>query len=176
MITQMVDLDHFHLKARQIRARLPAILSQWGLTLKFNRWRLAQDPGSGMVVLFAVLNTGYMTTHAATSYSSYFDSRLLSDLANDLHMHVVPCNRDGLCYAFILDQGGIDKLPAPIDFPFLDGDRLFVRVVSSDKPVPELIETQIKLTSLITTDMVVDQSLVNRVEKDFLMVLDDNKT
>lgn len=172
----MVDLDHFHIKARQIRARLPAILSQWGVTPKFNRWRLAQDPGSGMVVLFAVLNTRFINAHSATSYSSYFDSRLLSDLANDLHMQVVPCNRDGLCYAFILDQGGIDMLPAPINFPFLDGDRLFVRVVSSEKPVQELVGTQIKLTSLITTDMVVDQSLVNRVEKDFLMVLDDYKT
>ena len=91
-------------------------------------------------------------------------------------MQVVPCNRDGLCYAFILDQGGIVMLPAPINFPFLDGDRLFVRVVSSEKPVQELVGTQIKLTSLITTDMVVDQSLVNRVEKDFLVVLDDYKT
>ncbi len=56
MITQMVDLNQFHQRAMQIRARVPVILSHWGLLPKFSRWRLAQDPETGLVVLFAVLH------------------------------------------------------------------------------------------------------------------------
>ena len=175
MITQIVDLKHFHQKARQIRARVPAILSQWGLPPKFNRWRLTQDPDSGMVVLFAVLNTKFIATHTATPFSNYFDPRLLHDLANDLDMQVVSCNSDGLRYAFILDRGQIDMLPTHIDYPFLDGDRLFVRVVYGDKPVPEVIEPQITPASLIAADIVDDQTLVHRGVGAFLKVFDDIK-
>lgn len=171
----MVDPNRFHQKARQIRARVPAILAQWGLPAKFNRWRLTQDPDSGMVVLFAVLNTRYIATHTTTPFNDYFDPRLLHDLSNDLHMEIVSCNTDGLRYAFILDRGQIDMLPSHIDIPFLDGDRLLVRVVYGDKPVPEVIEPQVIVAPLIAADIVDDQTLVHRGVGAFLKVFDDIK-
>ena len=175
MITQTVDPHHFHQRARQIRARVPVILSQWGLPPKFNRWRLTQDLGTGLVVLFAVLNTKYIATHTATPFSDYFDPRLLHDLANDLHLQVVSCNSDGLRYAFILDRGQIDILPTHIDFPFLDGDRLLVRVVYSDKPVAEVMEPQSTPVPLIAPANLDDQTLVHRGIEAFLKVFDDIK-
>ncbi len=175
MITQMIDPHHYHQKARQIRARLPDILLQWGLPPKFNRWRLTRDPDSGMVVLFAMLNTRYIATHTATPFSNYFDPRLLHDLAHDLHMQVVSCNSDGLRYAFILDRGQIDFLPTHIDFPFLDGDRLLVRVVYGDKPISEVMEPQIPPAPPIPADSVDDQARVHRGVEAFLKVFDDIK-
>jgi hypothetical protein len=175
MITRIVDQHHFHQRARQVRARIPAILSQWGLVPKFNRWRLTQDPDSGMVVLFAVLNTGYIATHTTTPLSDYFDPRLLHDLADDLHMQVVSCNSDGLRYAFILNRGRIDILPTHIDYPFLDGDRLFVRVVYSDTPVPEGMEPQGTPAPRIAADIANDQTRVRQGVGAFLKVFDDIK-
>jgi hypothetical protein len=175
MITQMVDPNHFHQKARQVRARVTTILSQWGLPAKFNRWRLTQDPDSGMVVLFAVLNTRYIATHTATPFRDYFDPRLLHDLANDLHLQIVSCNTDGLRYAFILDRGQIDLLPTHIDIPVLDGDRLLVRVVYGDKPVSEVIGPRVPVAPLIAVDIVDDQTLVHRGVGAFLKVFDDIK-
>ena len=175
MITRIVDPNHFHQRARQIRVRVPTILTQWGLPSRFKRWRLTQDPDSGIVVLFAILNTKYIATHTAAPLSDYFDPRLLHDLANDLHMKVVSCNSDGLRYAFILDRGQIDMLPTHIDFPFLDGDRLLVRVVYGDKPVPEVVEPKITPAPLIAADIVDDQTLVRRGIGAFLKVLDDIK-
>jgi hypothetical protein len=175
MTTQMVDPKYFHQKARQIKARVPVILSQWGLPPKFTRWRLTQDLDSGMVVLFAVLNTKYIARHTATPFSNYFDPRLLHDLAKDLHMQVVSCNSDGLRYAFILDRGQINVLPTHIEFPFLDGDRLLVRVVYGDKPVPVVIESQIPPEPRIAVESGDDQRLINRGVETFLKVFDDIK-
>lgn len=175
MITQMIDPHHFHQKARQIRARVPKVLSRWGLSPKFNRWRLTQDPDSGMVVLFAVLNTRYIATQTAAPFSDYFDPRLLHDLANDLQIQVVSCNSDGLRYAFILDRGQIDVLPTHIDYPFLDGDRLFVRVVYNHEPLPEGIEPRMAPAPPIAADSVDDQTLVHRGVEAFLKVFDDIK-
>ncbi len=175
MITQMVDLNHFHQKARQVRARVPTILSRWGLPPKFNRWRLTQDPDSGMVVLFAILNTRYIATHTAVPFSDYFDPRLLHDLANDLHMQVVSCNSDGLRYAFILDRGQIDVVLTHIEFPFLDGDKLFVRVVYSDQLTPEVMEPQITPATISAVDLADDQILIHRGVGAFLKVFDDIK-
>jgi hypothetical protein len=175
MVTQIVDPKHFHQRVRQIRARLPVLLSQWGLPSKFTRWRLTQDPETGLVVLFAMLNTKYIATHTATPFSNYFDPRLLHDLANDLHVQVVSCKSDGLRYAFILDRGQLDMLPTHIDFPFLDGDKLFVRVVYDDQPVPKAIEPQISPAPLTPADLVDDQTLVNRGVRAFLKVFDDIK-
>jgi hypothetical protein len=175
MVTQIVDPNHFHQRVRQIKARVPVILSQWGLSPKFNRWRLTQDPETGLVVLFAVLNSNYIATHTATPFSDYFDPRLLNDLANDLHLQVVSCNSDGLRYAFILDRGQLDMLPTHVEFPFLDGDRLFVRVVYSDKPVLEGMEQQITPAPPIAADIVDDQTLVHRGVGAFLRIFDDIK-
>jgi hypothetical protein len=175
MITRIVDLNQFHQRARQIRARVPVILSQWGLLPKFNRWRLTQDPETGLVVLFAVLNTRYIATHTATPFSDYFDPRLLHDLANDLHVQIVSCNSDGLRYAFILDRGSVGKLPTHIDFPFLDGDRLRVGVIYNDEPVPGWINPQTMQASPINVEIVDDHTLVSRGVGDFLKVFDDIK-
>lgn len=145
------------------------MLSHWGLPAKFDRWRLAQDPGSGLVVLFAVLNSKYIANRTATPFNNYFDPRLLRFLGNDLKVQVVSCNSDGLRYAFILDRGQIDRLPTHIDFPFLDGDKLYVRVVYSDEPVPEVMEPQIAPAPQIADD----RTLVRRGVEAFLKVLDD---
>ena len=72
-----------------------------------------------------------------------------------------------------LDRGSLDKLPTHIDFPFLDGDRLFVRVVYSDKPVPEVMEPKITPAPLSAADIVDDQTLVHRGVRAFLKVFDD---
>jgi len=173
MNTQMVDLNQFHQRARQIRARVPVILSQWRLLPKFSRWRLALDPETGLVVLFAVLNTRYIATHTSASFSDYFDPRLLHDLANDLQVQIVSCNSDGLRYGFILDRGSVGKLPTHIDFPFLDGDRLRVGVVYNDEPVPGLINPQTMQAPPIIVEIVDDHTLVSRGVGAFLKVFDD---
>jgi hypothetical protein len=125
MITQAVDPHHFIRRARQIKAQIPSLLTQWGLLPKFKRWRLAQDPETGTVVLFGVLDTQYIATQATTPFSDYFDPRLLSDLATELHVQVIPSATDGLRYSFILEEGLLDipkdsetiDPPAPVKLP-----------------------------------------------------------
>ena len=131
----MVDPDHFHLKTRQIKARLPTLLTRGGLSPEFIQWQLVQDPDTGMVVLFANLHTRYKPTHTGKPVSNYCDPLLLHDLEDDLRIQVVSCINNGPRYAFILDQGETGKLAVPIDFPILDGDRLFLRTFNSDEPV-----------------------------------------
>jgi hypothetical protein len=109
MITQAVDPHHFIRRARQIKALIPNLLSQWGLLPKFKRWRLAQDPGNGMVVLFGVLDTKYIATHTTTPFSDYFDARLMRDLASELKVQVISSSNDGLRYAFVLEKGFSDS-------------------------------------------------------------------
>jgi hypothetical protein len=175
MITQMVDLNQFHQRASQIRARVPVMLTHWGLLPKFTRWRLAQDPETGLVVFFAVLNTRYIATLTTTPFKDYFDPRLLHDLANDLQVQIVSCNSDGLRYGFILDRGSVGKLPTHIDFPFLDGDRLRVGVVYTDESVPGLINPQSVQAPPIIVEIVDDHTLVSRGVGAFLKVFDDIK-
>ncbi len=170
MITQMTDLQHFHKTAHQVKARVPIILSQWGLPSKFNRWRLTQDPDSGMVVLFAMLNTRYISTHTTTPFSNYFDPRLLHDLADDLNMQVVSCNSGGLRYAFILDCGSLNVIPTHIDFPFLDGDRLFVRVAYSEKLLSVEKQSELAHILLNTTNDSENQAQVHQGAYAFLKV------
>ena len=173
MTTQMVDPNHFNEEARQIKARVPVILSKWGLPPKFNRWRLTQDAETGLAVLFAVLNNKYIAAHTSIPFSDYFDPRLLQDLANDLHVQVVSCNSDGLRYAFILDRGSLGKLPTHIDFPILDGHRLLVGVIYNDEPEPGWINSQTASAPPINVDIVDDQTLVRRSVGAFLKVFDD---
>lgn len=171
----MVDLNQFHQKVRQIRARVPIILSKRGLLPKFSRWRLTQDPETGLAVFFAVLNTRYIAAHTASSFSDYFDPRLLRDLASDLQVQIVSCNSDGLRYAFILDRGSVGKLPTHIDFPFLDGDRIRVGVVYTDRLGPEWKSSQTIHPPKINVEVVDDQTLVSRGVGAFLKVFDDIK-
>jgi hypothetical protein len=109
MITQAIDPHHFIRRARQIKALIPGLLSQWGLLPKFKRWRLAQDPGTGMVVLFGVLDNKYIATHTTTPFSDYFDERLMRDLASELKVQVISSSNDGLRYAFVLEKGFSDS-------------------------------------------------------------------
>src|SRR5512133_3537144 len=136
MTIQTIDQKHFNQKTRQVRAQVANVLTKWGLLPRFKRWRLTQDPDTGMVVLFGILNNNYIATHTAIPFSDYFDPRLLHDLANELQVQVVSCNSDGLRYAFILDRGQLDDLPTHIDFPFIDNGKLSARVVYKDKPQP----------------------------------------
>ncbi|HEX2998569.1 MAG TPA: hypothetical protein VHP14_27350, partial [Anaerolineales bacterium] len=78
---------------------------------RFKRWRLTQDPDTGMVVLFGILNNRYIAEHTSTPFNHYFDPRVLHDLADELQVQVVSCNSHGLRYAFILDRGELGRLP-----------------------------------------------------------------
>jgi hypothetical protein len=166
MTTQTIDDHHFDQKAHWIRARVVTILAKWGLLPRFKRWRLTQDPGTGMIVLFGILNNEYIATKTQIPFSNYFDPRLLHDLANELQVQVVSCNSDGLRYAFILDRGQIDVLPTHIDFPFIDAGKLLIRVVHSNGPSSESAVP-------VNTEIVDDQTLVRQGVGAFLKVFDD---
>jgi hypothetical protein len=168
MMMQTIDPHQIDQKARQIRARVLTVLTKWGLLPRFERWRLTQDPDTGMIVLFGVLNNQYIATHTSIPFSNYFDPRLLHDLANDLQVQVVSCNSDGLRYAFILDRGQFGKLPTHIDYPFIDNGRLLARVVYSEKPadIPN---------PPLDIEGVDDHTLVRQGVGAFLKVFDDIK-
>ena len=164
MITQTIDPHYFDQKALRIRAQVTTVLAKWGLLPRFKRWRLTQDPSTGMIVLFGILINKYI----ATPFSDYFDPRLLHDLAKELQVQVVSCNSDGLRYAFILDRGALVKFPTHIDFPFDENGRLLVRVVYGDKPgsVP------VPPVDIARVD---DHTLVRQGVGAFLKVFDDIK-
>jgi hypothetical protein len=168
MIAPIIDPQQIDRKTRRIRAQVAAVLRKWGLLPRFKRWRLTQDPGTGMVVLFGILNNKYIAMHTSIPFSDYFDPRLLHDLANELQLQVVSCNSDGLRYAFILDRGQLGKLPTHIDYPFVDNGKLLVRVVYSDslQPVP------VPPADDATVD---DRTLVHDGVGAFLKVFDDIK-
>jgi hypothetical protein len=169
MTIQTNDPEHFSQKTRQIRARVSAVLTKWGLLPRFKRWRLTQDPDTGIVVLFGILNNRYIAAHTSIPFSDYFDPRLLHDLANELQLQVVSCNSDGLRYAFILERGQIEKLPTHIDFPFVDNGKLLVRVVY-ENPVPPP-----PVVSPANIALVHDQTFVRQVVGAFVKVFDDIK-
>ena len=134
MTKQTLDPQHFPQKARRIRVQVSTILTRWGLLPRFKRWRLTQDPSTGLIVLFGILNDRYIATQTSIPFGEYFDRRVLYDLANELQVQVVSCNSDDLRYAFILDRGEVRKLPTHIDFPVVEKSKLQVRVVYSDSP------------------------------------------
>jgi hypothetical protein len=168
MIIQTNNQNQFNQKAWRIRTQVSTILTRWGLLPRFKRWRLTQDPDTGMVVLFGILNNRYIATHTSIPFSDYFDPRLLHELANELQVQVVSCNSDGLRYAFILDRGKLDKLPTHIDFPFIENGKLLIRVVYSDNP-PSMPAPPVDIA---TVD---DHSLVQQGVGAFLKVFDDIK-
>jgi hypothetical protein len=168
MTTQILDPGHFARKARQVRTRVSTVLTKWGLLPRFKRWRLTQDPDTGMVVLFGVLNNRYIAAHTSIPFRDYFDPRVLHDLANELQVQVVSCNSGGLRYAFILDRARLGKVPTHIDFPFLEEGKLQVRVAYSDAP-PVVSAPPVEVA---TAD---DQTLVRQGVGAFLKVFDDIK-
>jgi len=168
MTKEAIEPHHFDQKTQLIRSQVSAVIKKWGLLPRFKRWRLTKDPSTGMVVLFGILNNKYIAAHTSIPFSDYFDPRLLHDLANELQVQVVSCNSDGLRYAFILDRGNLGRLPTHIDFPFIDDDKLLVRVVYSDdlqsEPAPPGKE-----------GLVDDHTLVHQGVGAFLKVFDDIK-
>lgn len=168
MITQTSSRNLFNQRSRQIRDQVSTILTNWGLLPRFKRWRLTQDPDTGMVVLFGILNNRYIATHTAIPFSDYFDPRLLHDLANELQLQVVSCTGDGLRYAFVLDRGRFGKLPTHVDYPFIDNGKVLVRVVYGDKP---------QSTPALPAEIPIadDQTLVRQGVGAFLKVFDDIK-
>ena len=168
MITPTIEPHHFEQEARRVRSQASKILTRWGLLPRFKRWRLTQDPDTGMIVLFGILNNRYIATHTSIPFSNYFDPRLLHDLASEMQLQVVACNSDGLRYAFILDRGQFGILPTHIDFPFIDNGKLLVRVVYSDNP-------QTVPAPPIDIAMVDDHTLVHQGVGAFLKVFDDIK-
>lgn len=136
MTTPTIDSHQFVQRSRRIRTQVSTVLTKWGLLPRFKRWRLTQDPETGMIVLFGILNNNYIASHSSIPFSNYFDPRLLRDLANKLQVQVVSCNSDGLRYAFILDRGQLGVLPTHIDFPFIDKGKVLVRVVYDKTPTP----------------------------------------
>ena len=168
MTIQIIESRQFAQKARQIRAQVATVLTKWGLLPRFKRWRLTQDPGTGMVVLFGILNDRYIATHTSIPFRDYFDPRLLHDLANELQVQIVSCNSDGLRYAFILDRGELGRLPTHVDFPFIENGKLLVRVVYSDN-LPSIPAPPVDIA------MVDDHALVRQGVGAFLKVFDDIK-
>jgi len=166
MTIQTIDPLQFAQKARRIRVQVSTILTRWGLLPRFKRWRLTQDPETGMVVLFGILNNRYIATHTSIPFSDYFDPRVLHDLANELQVQIVSCNSAGLRYAFILDRGELGRLPTHIDFPFIENGKLLVRVVYSDNP-PSIPAPPAGIA------MVDDHSRVHQGVGAFLKVFDD---
>jgi hypothetical protein len=172
---QVIDPRHFDQKARQIRIKVSKILTKWGLMPRFTRWRLTQDPDTGMIVLFGILNNNYIAKYTSIPFINYFDPNLLRDLANELDMQVVSCNSDGLRYAFIIDRGSLGKLPTHIDFPFADGKQLFIRVVYDEKPLGEVMQAQITPSLTVPANSVDAHALVHQGVGAFLKVFDDIK-
>jgi hypothetical protein len=124
------NLLDFDIKARKIRSQAATILQKWGLLPRFKRWRLTQDPETGMIVLFGILNAEYIAKRTSTPFADYFDSRVLHDLANELQVEIVSCNADGQRYAFILDRGQVNEAP-PRHFSVVDNGRVFAKVNSN---------------------------------------------
>ncbi len=164
---QTIEPHHFEQEARRIRTQVSTILTKWGLLPRFKRWRLTQDPDTGMIVLFGILNNRYIATHTSIPFSNYFDPRLLDDLAKNIQLQVVSCNSDGgLRYAFILDRGSLGKIPTHIDFPFIADGKLLIRVAYSDPPQSVTIPP-------VDSAMADDHKLVHQGVGAFLKVFDD---
>ncbi len=162
--TQTIDPHHYDQVTRRIRSQVSTVLKKWELLPRFKRWRLSQDPDTGMVVLFGILNNAYIASHTSIHFKDYFERPLLNDLANKLQVEVVSCNCDGLRYAFILERGALDRLPTHIDYPYLEGDKVFVRVVYDEQPAPPIINVVVQ-----------DQTLVNRAAVALVKIFDENK-
>lgn len=173
MITPTIDSGHFAERAQQIKGQIPTLLTQWGLLPNFNRWRLAQDPETGMVVLFGVLNSRYITTHSATPLDRYFDPRLLRNLEKELQVRILPSTGDGLRYTFLLDAGKIGLLPGyqeifenQAEYQAAPKDDVLHQRISRLLKMAEDIETLSNTTETPTPDTV-DEAKFNQQMADY---------
>jgi hypothetical protein len=164
-MTRTIEQENFDHETQRIRVGVSAVLKKWGLLPRFKRWRLAKDPDTGMVVFFGILNNGYIAAHTPIPFSDYFRPRVLHDLANQLQVQVVSCNTDGLRYAFVLDRGRLDNLPTHIDFPYVDHDKLSLRVVYPDPPPSR--------PASAADRAIADHNAIRRGAQAFLKVFDD---
>lgn len=137
MVVQPLDRQHFSQKVQQIRAHVPTALTQRGLLPKFTSWRLTQDPDTGMVVLFGILNEKYIAAHTQTPFGAYFDPRLLHDLATDLQVEVIPSNSEGLRYAFVLDRSQLGQ-PTGLVEPSLPPQELLIEEMDNHRPLMKM--------------------------------------
>jgi hypothetical protein len=135
-MTQVIEARYFNQKAVQVRTQVSAVLTKWGLLARFKRWRLTQDPETGMIVLFGVLNNKYFATHTSIPFGDYFDPRLLQDLESELQMQVVFCHSDGLRYAFICSPG---HHAAAIGYGAYPGQRPPQLIGQKGRQVPGLV-------------------------------------
>lgn len=126
MTTQTLDPHPYADIVRHIRAQVVTILGGRGLLPRFSSWRLAQDPATGLVVLFGVLNADVITAHSQTPTSAYFHPLLLEDLTRALGVQIVPTSGQDMRYAFILDRGRIDEDPASPMPQGIRGEQLMV--------------------------------------------------
>ena len=162
-----IEPHHFEQEARRIRKKVSKILTKWGLLPRFKRWRLSQDPDTGMIVLFGILNSRYIATHTSIPFSNYFDPSILDDLENNTQLQVVSCNSDGgLRYAFVLARGSLTKLPTHIDLPIIVDDKPLIRVVYGASPQSVTVPPG----DIAIAD---DQILVRQGVGAFLKVFDD---
>ena len=152
MVTQTRDTPLFAEKVRQIKAGVSSILAQWGLRSTFSRWRLTQDPGTGLVVLFGVLNNKYIAAHPSHPFSDYIDPRVLLDLAIGLNVPVVPSDSEGLRYAFILDRGQVGPLPVSVDFPSSERSPLLLKSADAQQPIARVWDKPIVVADLTDLD------------------------
>lgn len=156
-MTQLIDLHPVDQRARQIKAQVSTVLTKWGLLPRFKHWLLTQDPDTGMIVLFGVLNNKYIAEHTSIPFSNYFDPRLLHDLAGELQVQIVSGDSDGLRYAFILDPGRFEGIPAPVEHPPIDDDKLLVRVVY--RALPRSAPVPLADTALLDQELLVRQNV-----------------
>lgn len=167
-MAQALDSANFALRTRQIRSQVAAILKKRGLLPRFKRWRLTQDPETGMIVLFGILNNTYIARYTTIPFGDYFAPLVLHELANELQLQVVSCNGNDLRYAFVLDRGQLGKLPTHIDYPFIDNGKLVARVVYAEEAEPAPV-------SQVDDAAVDERTFVRQVAGAFLKVFDDIK-
>ena len=116
MIT--ATLDHFHEKAHRIMRLTRATLeAKFQVPPERLSGELIRDPDTGMVVLYACLDHGYLLRHNAQPFQTFLSKNLLHDLETVARVPAFPSNSDGVRIAFVLNQGNIKPLPTKADFP-----------------------------------------------------------
>jgi hypothetical protein len=131
------QLRAFDGRVRRIMRRTPLVMRNHRLSPLFKEWRLTAAP-DGLVILFGVLDDDRIIERTQTPLEKYLDQSVLHDLstnAGDGQYPVVRCNHTGAGYAFVLKAARAPKLPATVDYPGHQRDKLAWGVTFDDKPV-----------------------------------------